>query len=61
MDSEQEVEKKLHKHHHKQHNLIQTEEKGKHAGDYGADDIFGEQEAEDKAIMKSIEYAENKL
>jgi len=25
------------------------------------DDIFGGQESEDKEIMKSIEYAENKL
>jgi hypothetical protein len=29
--------------------------------DYGTDDIFGEEEAEDKSIMKSLEYAENKM
>ena len=41
--------------------MVQTGATQSAKDDFGADDIFGEQESEDKAIMKSIEYAENKL
>jgi hypothetical protein len=40
---------------HAKHNLLQG------GDDIDSDDIFGEQESEDKEIMKSIAYAEHKL
>jgi hypothetical protein len=54
-DDEQKAPKKKSKKHAGKNNLLQG------GDDIDSDDIFGEQESEDKEIMKSIAYAENKL
>lgn len=54
----EEPKKSASKKHHSGKTLLQT--KGKFAGDLD-DDIIGAEQAEDKEIMKSIEYAERKL